>query len=296
MTRFVNPMNPKNELQECYQKMGLTLPRYESTDKLIQPGNTHEWKAKVFFLDLNHPQPDGPYPTVVKQGRVCLTKKNAEQDAAEIALLWLRQTAQAPGTPRSTNQTDPSNNANPNSEDLCLSASHPLKLSDSAPARSRSNSTSNIGRRYTVMPVPYEAPDPEKRLYYVAIDLENMPKALDSQYKYPKDTCHVNCFVSKYSNQLDREAELVTKCELYPIDSANKNAADIYLIFMAGMVTQLTQMAQVDNFKFVIISRDGFTDTLKQCLKTYGRECITITNYGDLKKWLDQIYESIDDQ
>lgn len=130
---------------------------------------------------------------------------------------------------------------------------------------------------------PYVPPQAYNRIYF--LDIENMPQCLD--YQYPSDALVLG-FIGRYSHHYKNHLNRVQSiCQANVIDSANRDAADIFLSFTVGAFAhQQIQTQKPQSVEFVIVSSDHFSEPLQKCLHTFDLPHRGITSLNELSKEL----------
>ena len=121
--------------------------------------------------------------------------------------------------------------------------------------------------------IPYKAPhEPEK---IVLIDVENIPHAVTNVI-WPAKWLVVTC-ISKYSHHYKTLSKLQSMSCVQVIDSSNRDAADIELIFLAG------RLSTSFGGEFLFVTSDHYGHPLIQCMKDCGRHATTLTSLRDIE-------------
>lgn len=146
------------------------------------------------------------------------------------------------------------------------------KKSEIDAAKNAIENLSKINIKHITSYVKYNKPKTINRV--ILVDIENMPLYFEKN-KCNSDDWLIG-FISKWSHYYGMRDTLSQYCTLNIVDSSDNNAADTMMIFIAGFLVSSGYQ------KFVLISRDKFSNCLKTIIETSKNNCTCkcITSYN----------------
>jgi len=233
----------KNALQEYFQKLGKSLPKYESK-KVGGEDHAPVWQSKVVLFDGSS-----------YKGKPAESKSESDSYAARFALKRLSQFS-SPSTHNSSQFSSPSTH-NPPKKSSKNNLKYPSlgNFKNSKPSKKITPNKINLEMYERVC---------------LLVDIENQQNALKilnerfgciKWFEVYIFISKGNPLISKIKSECNEESFFV---KIIEVPSTRKDAADVGLSLVAG------EMIINNEYDiFIILSNDHFADPLAECMKNY---------------------------